>query len=149
MCRRCCGVGWGKTGLLHRRDVVVLSPKETPMTLTRRELLASAAALSLSAASGLAEETQQPAAPKTATRSTPIGISTYSFWQFEHEEYRDIEKCIDLAAEWGFEGVEILHRQMTNEENGYLQKLKKRAFVNGLALMGFSTHQGFVSPKEE
>jgi len=119
------------------------------MTLTRRELLASAAALSLPAALGLAEEKKELAASKSAGRSNPIGISTYSFWQFEHEEYRDIEKCIDLAAEWGFDGVEILHRQMTNEENGYLQKLKKRAFVNGLALMGFSTHQGFVSPKEE
>jgi L-ribulose-5-phosphate 3-epimerase len=119
------------------------------MTLSRRELLAGTAALSLSAVSALAQEKPQPAAPKAASGSNPIGISTYSFWQFEHEEYRDIEKCIDLAAEWGFDGVEILHRQMTNEENGYLQKLKRRAFVNGLALMGFSTHQGFVSPKEE
>lgn len=75
-----------------------------------------------------------------------IGISTYSFWQFKNEAYRDIEKCIDLSAELGFDGVEILHRQMTNEEPGYLQRLKKRAFVNGLSLCGFSTHQGFVYP---
>src|SRR6187399_3197460 len=100
------------------------------MTLSRRELLAGAAALSLSAAPSLAEDKPQPVAGKADPISNPIGISTYSFWQFEHEEYRDIEKCIDLAAEWGFDGVEILHRQMTNEENGYLQKLKKRAFVN-------------------
>lgn len=119
------------------------------MTLNRRELLVGAAALSLSAAPGLAKEKAPVTAAKESASSNPIGISTYSFWQFEHEEYRDIEKCIDLAAEWGFDGVEILHRQMTNEENGYLQKLKKRAFVNGLALMGFSTHQGFVSPKVE
>ncbi|MGI8980437.1 MAG: hypothetical protein ACR2FY_14510 [Pirellulaceae bacterium] len=111
------------------------------MSHSRRELLAGAAALSLSAVPCLAEDKPRPATGKMASRSNPIGISTYSFWQFEHEEYRDIEKCIDLAAEWGFDGVEILHRQMTNEENGYLQKLKKRAFVNGLALMGFSTHQ--------
>src|SRR6185369_3744015 len=119
------------------------------MTVSRRELLAGAAALSLSAAPGLAEDKSQPVDGKLAPRSNPIGISTYSFWQFEHEEYRDNEKCIDLASEWGFDGVEIPHRQMTNEDDGYLQTLKKRAFVNGLALMGFSTHQGFVSPKEE
>jgi L-ribulose-5-phosphate 3-epimerase len=119
------------------------------MTLSRRELLTGAAALSLANSRSFAEEKPQPLGEKPKSRSNPIGISTYSFWQFEHEEYRDIEKCIDLAAEWGFDGVEILHRQMTNEENGYLQKLKKRAFVNGLALMGFSTHQGFVSPQEE
>ena len=46
----------------------------------------------------------------------------------------------------GFDGVELLHMQMTSEEPGYLQDLKRRAFVNGLDLMGFSTHQGFMSP---
>ena len=38
---------------------------------------------------------------------------------------------------------------MTKQEHGdakYLQALKRRAFVNGLALCGMSTHQGFVSP---
>ncbi len=49
----------------------------------------------------------------------------------------------------GFDGVELLHVQMTSEEPGYLQDLKRRAFVNGLDLMGFSTHQGFVSPDPE
>jgi sugar phosphate isomerase/epimerase len=38
---------------------------------------------------------------------------------------------------------------MTDESNGYLQRIKRQAFVNGLALCGFSTHQGFVSPDEE
>ena len=46
----------------------------------------------------------------------------------------------------GFDGVEILHQQMHNEQNPYLQELKRRAFTQGLDLMGFSTHQGFVSP---
>ncbi|XRN68767.1 sugar phosphate isomerase/epimerase family protein [Anatilimnocola sp. NA78] len=78
-----------------------------------------------------------------------IGVSTYSFWQFKNEALRDIEKCIDLSAEWGFDGVELLHRQMTSEEPGYLQRLKKRAFVNGVSLCGFSTHQGFLSPDAE
>ena len=75
-----------------------------------------------------------------------ISVSTYSFWQFRNQELRDIEKCIDLSAEWGFDGVELLHRQMENETDSYLQRLKKRAFVNGLDLTGFSTHQGFLSP---
>ncbi len=46
----------------------------------------------------------------------------------------------------GFDGIELLHIQMASEEPDYLQGLKRRAFVNGLDLMGFSTHQGFVSP---
>src|SRR5688572_25560593 len=115
------------------------------MALTRREFLAASTAGAVLASGGIIAGDELP---KPGIRN-PLAVSTYSFWQFRHAELRDIEKCIDLAAEWGFDGVEILHRQMTNEENGYLQKLKKRAFVNGLALMGFSTHQGFVSPKEE
>ena len=83
-----------------------------------------------------------------ATRPNRIGVSTYSFWQFQNKELRDVEKCIDLAAEMGFDGVEILHRQMEtkHEANDYLQRLKRRAFLNGLDLMGFSTHQTFLRP---
>ena len=35
------------------------------------------------------------------------------------------------------------------DDNAYLQGLKQRAFINGLDLCGFSTHQGFVSPDKE
>jgi len=83
-------------------------------------------------------------------KPNPIGVSTYSFWQFNGpREEVPIEKCIDQAARMGFDGVEILLMQMTSEDNAYLQKLKRRAFHNGLDLMGFSTHQGFLSPDKE
>src|SRR5438876_9938381 len=51
----------------------------------------------------------------------------------------------------GFDGVEILHRQMAQEypDNAYLQKLKRQAFFAGMNFCGFSTHQGFLSPKKE
>ena len=84
------------------------------------------------------------------TRPNPIGVSTYSFWQFNGpRENVPIEKCIDDAARIGFDGVELLLVQMTSEDNTYLQKIKRRAFHAGLDLMGFSTHQGFVSPDQE
>lgn len=60
-----------------------------------------------------------------------------------------MEDCIDQAAAMGFDGVEILHVQMRSEENAYLQALKRRAFAQGLDLMGFSIHQSFVSPDAE
>lgn len=83
-------------------------------------------------------------------RPNPIGVSTYSFWRFNGpKENYPIEDCIDQAAAMGFDGIELLHVQMASEEPGYLQNLKRRAFVNGLDLMGFSTHQGFVSPDED
>lgn len=80
-------------------------------------------------------------------RNNPIGISTYSFWQFNGpKEDTPIEFCIDEAARLGFDGIELLLVQMTSEERSYLHQLKKRAFHAGLDLMGFSTHQGFLSP---
>ncbi len=77
-----------------------------------------------------------------------LGISTYSYWHFTKEKY-PIEKVIDQAAMYGVEGVDILHRQMESEENPYLQKLKRHAFINGIDLICLSIHQDFVSPDKE
>jgi sugar phosphate isomerase/epimerase len=110
------------------------------MTPTRRRFLAASAA-TLTTAAVDADEPK-----KDHVRPNRIGVSTYSFWQFKNKDLRDIEKNIDLAAEMGFDGVEILHRQMEKEANDYLQHLKRCAFLNGLDLMGFSTHQTFLRP---
>src|SRR5262249_54974070 len=115
-----------------------------PMTTDRRSFLTLAAA---AVAEPLLAR-QETASRRPKPRPNRIGVSTYSFWQFRHKDRRDIGKCIDLASDMGFDGVEILHRQMTDESNAALQKIKRRAFVNGLALMGFSTHQGFLSPSK-
>ena len=109
----------------------------------RRKFLQTAAV----AATGLSLAPVAASKP-SARRPNPIGVSTYSFWRFNGpKEIYPIEDCIDQAAEMGFDGIELLHVQMASEEPGYLQSLKRRAFVNGLDLMGFSTHQGFVSPE--
>lgn len=88
--------------------------------------------------------------PAAEIRHNPIGVSTYSFWQFNGpKENVPVESCIDHAAAMGFDGIELLLMQMASEENSYLQKLKKRAFHSGLDLCGFSTHQGFLNPDKE
>src|SRR5262249_36766263 len=89
-----------------------------------------------------------PRATRPAARRNPIGVSTYSFWQFRGRRL-DIVDCIDRAAAMGFDGVEVLHVQMADESNAALQKIKRRAHSLGLALMGFSTHQGFVNPEPQ
>jgi L-ribulose-5-phosphate 3-epimerase len=81
-----------------------------------------------------------------STRPNPIAVSTYSFWRFKKDSKLGVDKCIDIAGEMGFDGVDVLHIQMESESNGHLQELKKRAVVNGLDLCGFSIHQGFVNP---
>ena len=79
------------------------------------------------------------------TKRNPIGVSTYSYWQFNGRE-TPIEYCIEKSAEYGFDGIELLLIQMESEENSYLQNIKKQAFHAGLDIMGLSTHQSFVSP---
>jgi sugar phosphate isomerase/epimerase len=116
------------------------------MTTHRRAFLAqAAAAVTLGAQSTTATAQEPKAKPYRVNR---IAVSTYSFWQFRHGHLRDIEMNIDLASEMGFDGVELLHRQMQNEDNAYLQKIKRRAFYAGLDLCGFSIHQGFLTPDE-
>jgi sugar phosphate isomerase/epimerase len=58
-----------------------------------------------------------------------IGVSTYSFWHFrgKPEGETAVERCIERAARMGFDGVEILERQMSSDSNEYLQSLKRRA----------------------
>ncbi|HUG89183.1 MAG TPA: sugar phosphate isomerase/epimerase family protein [Planctomycetaceae bacterium] len=123
----------------------------------RRFLEGSAVTVGVAAAGwgSHARADQQPASggashepSASARRPNRIAVSTYSFWRFRDDAKLPIERCIDLAAEMGFDGVEILHIQMQDESNAALQALKRRAFINGLDLCGFSTHQGFVSPDE-
>ncbi|MCU0718455.1 MAG: sugar phosphate isomerase/epimerase [Pirellula sp.] len=90
--------------------------------------------------------------PPGGRTTNPIGISTYSLWRFKNEEFKDVTKCIDFAADAGFDGVEILLYQISQTEilsNSALQAIKRRSLVHGLPLYGMSTHQGFVSPDPE
>jgi L-ribulose-5-phosphate 3-epimerase len=83
--------------------------------------------------------------PDTLKQRIKLGISTYSYWHFAEKKY-PIENVIDHAASLGVEGVDILHRQMESEDNTYLQKLKRHAFINGIDLISLSIHQDFVDP---
>lgn len=117
------------------------------MTVDRRVFLSWTGA---AVTTGVLSADQQVKADRTPKRqANRIGISTYSFWQFKPNQLRDIEKCIELAADMGFDAVEILHRQMTDETNSAMQKIKRRAFLLGLDLCGFSTHQGFLYPDKD
>jgi sugar phosphate isomerase/epimerase len=104
--------------------------------LTRRSLLASAA---------LASAAPQVQAATPNTGHIPLAVSTYSYWHFRTEKF-PIEKVIEHAAVLGFDGVEILHRQMANESPEYCASLKKMAFARGLSFPMLSIHQDFVHP---
>ena len=112
-------------------------------TLDRRHFF-SAGALAL-AGSSLPFATPTAAAPAKAAGRIKLGLATYSYWHFTKKKY-PIKKVIDHAAELGVEGVDVLQVQMDGEAPGYLRKLKRHAFVNGVDLISLSIHQGFVSP---
>ena len=113
---------------------------------TRREWLAmSGAALAGWGTVSAAEPAQAPPSPQPRIK---IAVSTYSYWHFRTEKY-PIEQVIEDAARLGFDGVEILHRQMTDESPAYVNKLKQAAFRHGLSLPMLSIHQDFISDKAE
>ena len=106
------------------------------MPLTRRQALQLPAAAMLPAV----------AVPQDAARRPiRLAVSTYSFWHLRGERY-PVEKVIDDAARMGFDGVEILHRQMTSESPAYVYQLKRSALRAGLDLVMLSIHQDFVTP---
>jgi sugar phosphate isomerase/epimerase len=104
------------------------------MPVTRRAALATA----------LAGAAPALAAPPPGRRIR-LAVSTYSYWHFRGDKF-PVEKVIEEAARLGFDGVEILHRQMASESAEYVNGLKRLAFVNGLDLVMLSIHQSFVSP---
>ena len=85
----------------------------------------------------------------TTRRANPIAVSTYSYWRYREGERLAVDRCIELAGEKGFDAVELLEIQMSDEQRQsgkYLQGLKRRALIHGMDLCGMSTHQGFVTP---
>ena len=97
-------------------------------SISRRQFIGSTTAFGALASTGAGcattnlEQTSQAEAKRIK-----LGISSYSYWHFRDPKV-SIETVIDKTAKLGVEGVDILHRQMDSEDNGYLQKLKRHAF---------------------
>lgn len=90
------------------------------MALSRRSVLGAAPLLS--------SPVRMPAAQPAPAGKIRLAVSTYSYWHFRGPRF-PIEDVIDHAAVLGFEGVEILHRQMRDESPSYVNGLKRRAFL--------------------
>jgi L-ribulose-5-phosphate 3-epimerase len=114
------------------------------MFRSRRQFLAAAGCVGAAAAFPIPAAAQAPPA-QASGRRVKLALSTYSYWHFRTEKV-PIETVIDKAADLGVEGVDVLHRQMSGDDTAYLNKLKRHAFVNGVALVSLSIHQDFVDP---
>lgn len=128
------------------------------MSHTRRRFIAVGAAgaaaslVPVSTALARVRRQPEPSVGSGARTTHPIALSTYSLWRFTNDDLRDMDKCIDLADEFGFDGVEILLYQIEQNElisRSRLMEYKRRAQRLGLPLMGLSTHQGFLNPERE
>ena len=120
------------------------------MRLNRRRLLKSAALAGAASSLGLTGQASPTPVHEESSgkKRIPLAVSTYSYWHFKTEKF-PIEKVISEAARLGFDGVEILHRQMESEDVAYMNKLKRLAFLEGLSLPMLSIHQDFVDPDPE
>jgi sugar phosphate isomerase/epimerase len=122
--------------------------KNTRRNFLKKSLVTGAGISALASTSGMSAVNQVKS--ESNVRHNPIGVSTYSFWQFNGpKENSSIEYCIEQAARMGFDGIELLLYQMASDDDAYLNKIKKLAFHSGLDLMGFSTHQGYVFPDKD
>tara|TARA_B100000609_G_scaffold138247_1_gene110811 strand:+ start:1702 stop:2661 length:960 start_codon:yes stop_codon:yes gene_type:complete len=123
---------------------------KTTRSISRRGFISSAAAFGALATTGAgcATTSSTAGAGAASAKRIKLGISSYSYWHFRDPKV-SIETVIDKTARLGVEGVDILHRQMDAEDNGYLQKLKRHAFKNGVDLICLSIHQDFVDPDPE
>ena len=118
--------------------------------MDRRKFIAGASgAFGLGALTGQASAQQTEISKSGARPGNPIAVSTYSFWRFLDDSHVPVDRCIELAAEMGFDAVEILEMQMQSKDAATVRQLKRLALVSGLALCSLSTHQGFVSPDVE
>lgn len=124
------------------------------MTINRRSFMttATAAGIALTGSAAKSVVAQPDEKPQRVRKPNPIALSTYSLWRFKNDEMKDVRKCIDIASEMGFDGVELLLYQIEQNDllsASALQSIKRRAFLNGMPLCGMSSHQGFVSPDKE
>jgi L-ribulose-5-phosphate 3-epimerase len=127
------------------------------MSHSRRQFLSTAGAIgaasavpslmteALASTGASAAGAAQGATAGASQKRVKLAVSTYSYWHFRTEKV-PIETVIEKAAALNVEGVDVLHRQMSGEDKAYLNKLKRQAFVNGLALVSLSIHQDFVDP---
>ena len=77
------------------------------MSLHRRSFLTSSLAASTTAAlfaTGTSQATDETVA-KVAAPPQRFGVSTYSFFKFGSTDNVPVDKCIELAADMGFDGV--------------------------------------------
>ncbi len=99
------------------------------MTHDRRAFLKSAPALAAGAWLG----GDMLAAPRQSTRTTPsrkrnpIGVSTYSFGTYQGRRRLDEIEILDIAADMGFDGVELLQNAMRDQSPAKLQRIKTHA----------------------
>jgi sugar phosphate isomerase/epimerase len=114
------------------------------MQFTRRQALWTGAGAALAPLLNLGRRGVAGAAT-AAKPPIKLAVSTYSYWHFTPTKY-PIEKVIEKAAAIGFDGVEILHRQMKDESAEYVNGLKVAAFRHGLSFPMLSIHQDFVDP---
>jgi hypothetical protein len=119
-------------------------------------LRSTAATVGLGTLASTTAKATPPSASTSIGRPTNrIAVSTYSFWRFRADSKLPIEDCIALAADMGFDAVEILEIQMHRKDNRYQLALAGREPGHGqlpgrpLRAVGEDRSQGDLRPRED
>lgn len=121
------------------------------MMIGRREFTLGSLALALSACRGRTPSSAQEDGSGKFIRPNPICVSSYSFMRFSEPPYKAMDRCMQEAADMGFDAFEVLEKQMPEEQwasKSYLRELKRISHERALPMVAMSTHQGFVSPDQ-
>lgn len=133
-------------------------------TLDRRSFLklSSAAALAMAAAPSAVQAAAAPVGAAAFKRSGKhrlnLSLAAYSFREtfpimrgkatkVTPEKATDMFKFIDYCAAQGIEGAEVTSYFFASEDDAYLLKLKRHAYLKGIAISGTAIGNNFSLPK--
>src|SRR5262249_18984338 len=114
---------------------------EIPPTFGRRELLAASAALGAAFLTGPNRSpAEQPGTPKNEARKRDRMKKSMNQWAFPDPDKMNLEQCLRLAKEAGFDGIE-LNYDLDNDlspKSGTkeYEAIRKKAAEIGIAISG-------------
>jgi sugar phosphate isomerase/epimerase len=119
------------------------------MNLTRRQWLATSAALGAAAVAGPAAS-QDGLVPTRAGIRQPLSVAAYSYRQYLPQKGNPgkitLEDYMEIAAGLGLPAVEPTGYYFTSEEPDYVHALKAKAHKLGLDISGTAIRNDFCDP---
>ncbi|MEX0686107.1 MAG: sugar phosphate isomerase/epimerase family protein [Balneolales bacterium] len=124
--------------------------------MKRRDLIKSAAILSAFTSTGFIPSRQvntKSRDPESAPYKIKLSLNAYSFHSLLQEGSMDLFDLIDFCSAHGFDAVDLTGYYFPGypdvPPDKYLYELKRKAFLQGLAISGTGIRNEFADPDEQ